>query len=377
MIGNNYCWRGVKRFDLFASGRIDREIREGFQFDGSAIRYSTDSHLYASGFKYDPFDSLSFRASQSIGFRPPTFGSIRPQSPPTTSRSAIDNRRNNEPIVLSPSQYVSGGNMHLRPERTRSRNLGVIWKGSRGTRVSIDYVASVRRDAISSLSIQEAIDLETDPAIGARISRQPPEPGAPNGVGAIVFVDTRFINFAKVSSKSLDIMVEHSFPEVFGGRFFMSVAASKNISFLRQTSNRLPAVEQVRNLNAENWSQQLRWNGNSQVGWQGRRFTAGISTRFYDYLLVPARQLLGQGSDRAPRAFEHDVFAAYRWPTREGGSGFTSFMSDATISLGIKNAFDREPRYWASPGDAFGSYGFVSIDSVSGRTFWVQLRKGW
>lgn len=361
----------IRRLDLFASGRSGLQINHGFKSDGTPVEYRTSPYLYMAGLRHEIFEGVMLRASRSIGFKPPLLGQVASGTPPDVNSTVIDRRRNDQSRILLPAQYLTGGNPDLKPETTNSTNVGLILtpRWAKGLRLSADYVDSIRDDAITLLTTQNVVDLEADGAMAGRIVRAAPETGAPNGVGLITFVDARNINFSQTRSKSLDLTVEQHFEKVFGGRLVFTAAASKNISFKVQASSTSVPVEQVRT-RITTFSSQLRWNANGQIRWEGRQWTFGWSTRFYDSVLALPALFIQQGGDRAPWEFEHDAFVGYRFGRKEQPQprGPAGLLADTTITLGVRNVFDREPRFWAA-----GNY--VSFDSIYGRNVWLQVKK--
>lgn len=387
ILGPNNSIPLIKRLEFFASARISLQEIRGNEFvsaieqagvdestGGNLVTtiynvrprgYSTKPYVYAFGFRYDIFDGVCLRGSYSGGFKPPEFSSIIPAQPNTTSLSVID-RKNGQPIVLSPTMWVGGGNPELDPETTDSTNFGLILapKWLKGVRISADYVENRRDTAIVSLSVQDVLDLESSAsAIAGRVQR--------SAGGEIVFVDARNINFASIVSKTADFSIEKRVDNVFGGTVVLTGTATKNISFKIQTSVRDNPVEQVRNPSARAFFP-VEWNANVQLRWEGERWTIGWGTRLFDDVLVPPSSYLVQGNDRIERDYEHSAFVSYRTPgpTKRNLKGW--LLRDLSVSLGIKNIMDRDPRF-----DATAQYvGYFRGDSVYGRSMWLQVRKG-
>ncbi|MDP1578801.1 MAG: TonB-dependent receptor [Candidatus Didemnitutus sp.] len=371
----------VQRLELFGSGRLDRLVRNSFRSQTVAqqqagippepLKYTTTSHLSAFGLRYEPVDGVAFRATQSIGFRPPSISQITPAaSPPTATTTGLsDPLRTNWGGVLTPSMYVTGGNPDLKPETTDSTNLGLIFtpRWVPGLRVSVDYLESVRNDAIFTLSAQEAINLESE--LPGVVQRGAPD-GHPSGVGPITFVDRRNINLRQIASKSVDFSVEQRLANIGGGRLVLTAAATRNLSFKVQTTNTGAAVEQVRNPTGA-FSRQIAWNGNAQLRWEGPQWSVGWSTRYFDYILANPTFFLLQGSDRAPRALNHDLNVNYRVPVVQNSRGIQGLLSGSSISFGVKNVFDRAPRFWANSFDR----GIAPYDSIMGRSVWLRISR--
>ncbi len=380
----------MERLELFGSGRLARRVTSGIGAPGGilgpsgfitvpppAVKASTTSYLYAFGLRYEPAEGFAFRATQSIGFKPPEVSQLVPAAaPPFLPLTGLnDPLRDGWSGVLTNTMYVTGGNPGLKPETTDSTNFGLILTPRRvpGLRVSVDYVESVRNDAISSLMAQNAINLESE--LPGLVQRGAPD-GHPSGVGPITFLDLRNINLAQIASRSVDFSVEKRWENIHGGRLVLRAAASRNISFKVQLTDIGPAVEQVRNPTGA-FSRQIEWNGNAQVRWEGPRWSVGWSTRYLDYLLLPqppnnpTQWFPLQGSDRAPRALNHDLNVSYRAPAVENPRGMQALLSGTSITFGVRNVFDRTPRFWAPSTDR----GIVTYDSITGRSVWMQLRR--
>ncbi len=371
----------VRGLEVFTSGRASQQSLDGVQpvssrFDAYGLdyanviitrpaSYTSRPFLYAAGFRHDLVSGVAYRGSISIGFKPPVFGDVIP-SLPATANVTVTDRRTNQTVVLTPAMQRTGGNADLVPETTRSVNWGLILqpKWTDYFRASVDYVESTRNDAITSLTAQTVLDLEaTDPQLASRVQR--------DASGRITLVDSRSINFARIASKTLDITLEQQVPNVWGGRIVFTAAATKNLSFKIQTSAKSQAVEQVENPLGTYGFSFVRWNGNGQVRWEGRRWTVGWSTRYFDDVLVRPVDFAAQGKDRIEWAHEHSAFVSHRFSEKALGGRWGIALKDTTATVGIKNVFDRKPRFQGSN----STTGYYGADSAYGRSFWVQLRR--
>jgi hypothetical protein len=187
--------------------------------------------------------------------------------------------------------------------------------------------------------------------------------------GRILFVDARTTNFRKIDSKTLDLTIEKRIDHFLGGALHLSAAATRNLSFKVQTSANAPAIEQVRNASA-NFFFPVRWNGNAQIRWEGKECSMGWTVRYFDSILVNPAYVASQGSNEIDREFEHDARVSWRFRAHEGDTGIGRLLDQTTVSLGVKNVFNRAPRFYAG-----GILGVYDGDSLYGRSIWIQLRK--
>ena len=213
-----------------------------------------------------------------------------------------------------------------------------------------------------SLSPQTVLDLEaSDPRIASRVQR--------DSSGRIALVDARTINFREIVSKTADLGVDGHIRNVLGGRLLFAAAATKNISFKLQSSANAPAEEQVRMPDTAYGGLFTEWAANGSIRWEGDRWSFGWTTRYYDDVLVRTANRKAQGSDRAEWAMDHDFAIGYRASKSEGSWG--SWLADTSITVGVKNMFDRKPRF--SGGDV--ELGIIRADSLFGRSIWVHATK--
>lgn len=370
---------------LFGSGRVSNLKRDGAipvrqQFNTSngvtvisietrPAHYVTDSYLYVGGVQFEPAPGFMIRASRSIGFRPPAFSDVVPALPALLSITATD-RRTNQQVTLAPTMFQTGGNPALDPETTVSRNWGIVvtplWL--KGLRLSLDYVESIRNNAISSLAVQTVLNLEaSDPRIASRVRR--------NASGTIEFIDATSINLRQIATKRADFAISQSIRHVLGGDITISATAARVISVKVQTSVTTAPQEQVRQPMAAFSPSIVEWNGNAQIRWDCSRWGGGWSIRYYDDILSfphPIRSLL-QGSDRIEDAFDHDFSVTLRPLNKSNKRGVFSLLDACTINVGVKNVFNRAPRFSPDFGEGFGGYALP--DSVAGRSYWMSFQK--
>src|SRR5690606_16358484 len=90
------------------------------------------------GLRWQPLDILLVRAAASKGFRAPSL-SENSNSTSISYGSVVDPFDPDLPGSRQNPTFFTVGNTGLKPERTRSYNLGVVLSPWRGTNLSVDY----------------------------------------------------------------------------------------------------------------------------------------------------------------------------------------------------------------------------------------------
>lgn len=329
--------------------------------------YATTPWLYVAGAKTELIDGLIFRLSRAAGFKPPTMGQVTESPPPVFPTSPLSDRRTGKSITLRPDQYIIGGNSSLEPETTDALNIGAIWvpKQLKRFRFSVDYTENTRDTAIASISIQDILDLELgDSRIAERVRR--------NSAGEIEFIDARNMNFREIRSRSATASIMYK-ADMFGGNLTLGANATKNISFKIQTSNLSEAVEQVNNSEGVFGDNYFRtnWNGSAYMGLEWSNFGLGWTARYFDNFPVRVAFRNLQGSAKVAAEIEHDARITWRIQSRLESKTSRRLTAGLSISFGLKNVFDRRPRYHAENGEL----GYAVQDSITGRSYWVSVSK--
>src|SRR5690606_33768068 len=105
----------------------------------------------------------------------------------------------------------------------------------------VDYLESIRDDAITSLTSSQIIAMEAD--FPDRVQREAPGDGFP--AGRITYLDYRTINLRQVVARSIDFALDQQLSDIGGGTLRLSARASKNIARKTQNTNDGPLVETV------------------------------------------------------------------------------------------------------------------------------------
>ncbi|OAM87786.1 hypothetical protein AW736_20645 [Termitidicoccus mucosus] len=302
-----------------------------------AVRYEDwsdigDHTTPALSLLFQPKKWLSLRASRTEGFKAPKlYELLAPvyETDQTIYNAAnyIDRLRNNE--ALDPNynyHLVSGGQPHLKPEKSVTRNAGVVLDVPviKGLSFSVDFWDIDYTDKVGGPGYQVIMDYFPE-----RVTRAAPEgDGLP---GKITGLDTSSINMAKEKLKGVDYRV--TFQRVFPlGEIFFSFAYS---DVGKRTTKATPSSANVVTKNPDRASAALFW---SRGPWN-----AGASANYQSAYPKSAYTTLEYSSYT-----ELNPQIAYdfgRDPAFKDASGWRRLLDKTRVSLTIINALKEEPSY--------------------------------
>lgn len=371
---------GLQALDLQLAVR-----REDFSVDSATAFYFTSSPAlvgfnqalvestvdYKStnvtvGLRYQPIDSLLLRASYATGFVPPGYTDLLPGSIATYRTGGLDPLRGNEPYI---AQVLQGGNPSLKPMESKNWNLGLIFEPAflDGLRVGFDWYRIDR----ANLAYAFYPNIGND--ILGRVTRATPAPGDPYGVGPITQVDWTLVSSAKALTEGYDVSLGYLWRTDNLGVFNFNLQETVITKFNRQNvATRL--YEDRLGLDV------LRARASFNASWELDRWTTTWSASYYSsYPLDPSiynqNVIIAQGSSSVPSQVYHNLTVGYVFPgvvEGFGGSSAANLLSDLSVTVGIRNVFDKAPpmdlqqtwNYWASP-----------LGDNRLRSIWISLGK--
>lgn len=164
--------------------------------------YSTSGGIssWKLGATWDVIDAVRLRATRSRDVRAPNIPELFTPSRSTQSITILDPARNNVPSLVFP--FVAG-NAALKPEKADTLSFGAVVKPFQGFSASVDYYDIKISGAISTIPIQDIVNLcfggRTD--LCNQITR--------DAAGFITQIISAGINVASQRTKGIDIEVSY------------------------------------------------------------------------------------------------------------------------------------------------------------------------
>lgn len=301
---------------------------------GGAIRHEDFSDIgsdltHAYHALYQPTTWLTFRASRTEGFKAPTLYSLWAPNYTTTtsitaSRKIVDTLRNNEPVVGT-FVLTTGGQPHLKPERSISRNAGIVLDvpGVKGLSASVDFWDLNYTDKVGSPGYQDLIIYFPE-----RVTRGPSTGGLP---GPITAFDNSTINQASVKTKGVDYRLSYNRHTGFGDFLVSAALSDESPQVSRATPSSALSV----------WKQPKRATGSAfwMMGPWGGGVSVNYQSSFPSYSTDPTPY--SSYIEWNPQV-SYD-FGATHVGHSQSAPWWSRVFADSKLSVTVVNVFNKEP----------------------------------
>lgn len=369
VVGKKNRLPGVSRLEFSAAGRA-----EAFDDFGNAI-----SPMFAV--LYEPLQGLGFRSTYSEGFLPPSQSSLYTAVATSTAATAsfVDPRRPG--LSTGPLTQTTGGSADLRPEKTKTWDLGVIAhpKWLPNFSLSVSYYRYDTTDRIVTPSLQNIVDWES--LFPSRVTRATPTSAeAAAGLpGLITGVDRTSLNVARLITDGIDFKASYRIPTEQIGAFTLSVNGTKGLSYRTQSAAGASYADSIGDIgDGRSTYPPLKLRGQLGVGWEKSVYSASWTGRYtgeYEtsstYPTEASPSKTGYDGDSINPSFEMDLQFSYRIPYRSfSTSRVERWLGGTQWTVGCLNVLDREPPYITT---YLGWYSLFS--DPRGRFAYMQVKK--
>lgn len=316
------------------------------------------------GVKWKPIDSLLIRYTWGESFRAPTIGDLfggTAEGFPVATDACVPARFATldaagqalcqamvGSVVMPPANVLQpftqirglfGSSTELTPESGKNETLGFVWSPGflEGFEMSVDYWKITLDNAISSYSVQAVINYcygyqqdQVDPSFCQYITRNPNDPTNPGQITNVVSLP---FNLAGYRTAGYDISMSYNFDGGVTGNWSFNVDSTYTDYFETKaftTSQWEDSVGRYLGSVTPEWKSNfyIDWNkGDFGVSWVTRTLS-DVYENCYFYCNTQGEN---NGQNHTGFYAVHDI--QLRW----------SAPWDATVSLGKRNLFDKEP----------------------------------
>jgi iron complex outermembrane recepter protein len=291
--------------------------------------------------RFQPLDSLLFRASYSTGFRVPTFNQLfngiteSPYTgagvpdPSTCPANVVSTTPGCEAITFT---TLFGGRPELGPEESKMANVGVVWQPMPGFSASLDWWDIKREGAITSFTL--ATILNNYRLFPDAFIRNPT-------TGAISRIDTRWVNAGDTATKGLELTLRGS-GMLAGAR----VSGGLDGSYLLEKKSRIATSPTFGPSEVGRFTRSsdlgIRWKHTAFVSYQRGDWNTTLRQRYSSGYAGYVPPGMANGTFVASATQWEPVVKAYTLYNAE--VSYTG-VKNLIITAGVKNLFDKDPPY--------------------------------
>jgi iron complex outermembrane receptor protein len=347
----------LKNLDVTAAVRYDKY---------SDFGHTTNPKF---SFTFKPVNTVLFRGSYSKGFRAPSLYDINAQNTYTNSANTLNDPINcpgGTPIPGKTAgancrqqfQVLNGGNAELQPERSKTGTLGIVWEGVPNLTLSADYWNIRLTQQISTL---QDFDVLRDPVKFASAYHRNPQGDlatdgsqCPNPI-TCGYIDLRNQNLGDVNTNGVDLAANYRLRTAGYGNFNFAM----NSTWVHKYEFQNFIGDQLNNkLGTFNGDGVIfRWQNTMNLSWSKDKFGAGLTARYKSGYL-----------DQENEEVENHRVASY---TTVDGYGSWQAIKGLTLTVGVRNMFDRDPPLSYQSGTFQAGYDPRYADPM-GRTFYAR-----
>ncbi len=341
-----------KKFDLDLALRYDN-------YEGVGSTWNPKASV-----RWQPIDSLLLRSSLGTGFRAPSLTDLyTPQATSVTANGTRDPIRCPNIATGAPADCnfqfttVTGGNPNLKPEKSQSGTLGLVWEPVKNLSIGMDAFRVNLKDAITvgGLSYVYFMANAARATQYASFITRGPADSNPSGVGPITSIAQTNANLFKVQLGGVDLDMKYMWKAASGDKFTVTMAGTYLDKFDSQNpdgsySNNLDTA-----LNAAG-GVAVRWKHNASLAWEGAEWGASIAQNYQ-------KAYTDVVGNRSPAGTTPPTVPAYQ--TFDAQVSYTGVKA-LKLVLGIKNLTNVEPPYTNLTSNFLGGYD-VSYGDPRGR----------
>ena len=310
------------------------------------------------GLRWQPVKQLMLRTSYNTGFRAPTLYDLHGPATSTFTSNSYDDpvlcpggtavAGANPNLACNQQQTIrSGGNIGLKPEKSKTFSLGAVFEPTNAVSMSLDYFNIKIKDKIGTVSETTIFDNYDKYASYFVYSADGK---------TLQYVNAVLDNLGEVHTSGIDASLRWKLPRGAAGDVSFVVDGTWVHSYEYQNE---PGGAYVQNVGvyAEN-TPVFRWKHNAAINWKNGPWAASFANKYMSGYV---------DQNDVAEAYYHKVRAYSTYSLSVSYAG----LRNTDLTVGIKNLFDTNPPY-TNQGTTFQSGYDPRYTDPLGRTFYVK-----
>jgi iron complex outermembrane receptor protein len=323
--------------------------------------------------RWQPVEQLLLRASYGRGFRAPSLTELyQPQTTGVTAAGLNDPARcdTTQSSIDCATQFniLLGGTATLKPETSDNYTLGVVFEPTPNASVGFDaFKVKLKNPIIFGIDPSEMLGDEAQ--FGSFITRGAPTADCPGCPGPIQQINQLNLNLGASNLEGLDADLRLRLPTEAAGTFNFAIVGTYFSEYEIQTpgGDFVGIAGRVSPIVQGSGGVIPRWHHYLSLGWTIGPWDATVSQNFQTgYTDVP-----GTFEDTEDPAFSPREVGSYQTFDVQGSY---SGVQNLKVSLGLKNAFDKDPPYTNAGGQNYFQAGYdPGYADPRGRFYYATL----
>ncbi|WP_229256856.1 TonB-dependent receptor [Duganella lactea] len=310
------------------------------------------------GLRWEASKQVLFRTSYNTGFRAPTLYDLHGPATSTFTSNAYNDpvlcpggtvaAGANPNVACNQQQTIrSGGNANLKPEKSKTFALGVVFEPLNAVSVSFDYFNIKIKDSIGTVAestIFDNYEKYKDYFVYSADGK------------TLQYVNAVLDNLGEVKTSGIDTSLRWKLPRTAAGDFVFQFDGTWVHSYQYQNETGGEFVENV-GVYGDN-APVFRWKHNASISWKRGPWSATFANKYLSGY---------EDQNNVAAQYEHRVKAYSTYSLSTSYSG----IRNTDLTVGIKNLLDTAPPY-TNQGTTFQSGYDPRFTDPLGRTFYVK-----
>lgn len=323
------------------------------------------------GFKWNALPNFLVRGTYAQGFRAP---SLRENSNDLSKYYTTfdDLARCNDKFrdgCRWQIQYSTGGNPDLKPEKSKSFTLGLVWEASKSLDFSLDFWQITRKDEIKTLDLATVIQNPERYAGNSAISiiRKPltaADAAAGATAGEITGLTLLLANIAETRVRGVDFNINHRYNAGEFGKFTNTAQVTYNHSYVSTPAPGAEAIDYAGSrytprvfANIGSSWKKGAWNISADINYVGHQSPKDYAAQECKFVAQGFPALCG------------DIAS---FTTIDFGVKYSGLWKNLVLNAAVRNAFDRKPPFAPDPVSQYQVAAITSLHSTMGRYFYIS-----
>jgi iron complex outermembrane receptor protein len=291
--------------------------------------------------RYQPTREVLLRGAIGTGFRAPSLADL--YSPNTTGVTppglsdplrCVGANAGNSNDCQTQFPILNGGSTTLKPEESTNVTLGFVIEPMNNVSLGLDFF-SIRIKELITNGVPAATILQNLNQYGSLVTRGAVQPGLPNLPGPITQISQTNINIGRAEVAGLDLDAQVGTGPTAYGRYTLGITGTYFTKYRTENTDGTWSPNIGEATASATGGVIPRWKHYASVNWQAGSFSTTLANNYQ----TGYTDLFGTFEDGSTPARRVGAYSTWDLQTTY------SAIRNLTLSVGVRNLFDKDPPY--------------------------------